>query len=168
MKNVGKIMNNFQCYIAVNSSSDEAKEVEVGDKIDIRLTNNTETSAEIVNINDEDNGNRVIVLKLTKEIGELINYRKITIDLIWWSASGLKVPNQAITERDGLNYVIRNRAGYTSELLVKVKEKGDNYSIVEPYSNEELKELGYSTEEVTSYKRIALYDEILINSTETQ
>ena len=37
MKNVGKIMNNFQCYIAVNSSSDEAKEVEVGDKIDIRF-----------------------------------------------------------------------------------------------------------------------------------
>ena len=68
-------------------------------------------------------------------------------------------------EKDGLNYVIRNRAGYQSELLVKVKEKGENYSIVEPYSNEELKELGYTTEDITSYKKISLYDEILINPT---
>ena len=58
---------------------------------------------------------------------------------------------------------MRNRAGYLSELLIKVSKKGEYYSIVEPYSNEELKELGYSSKEITSYKKISLYDEILIN-----
>lgn len=159
----GKVISNFACYIAVNSSSEEAKQAQVGNKIKIRLANNSETSAEIVNVKDEESGNRVIVLKLSEQIKELINYRKITLELIWWSASGLKVPNQAIIEKDGLNYVVRNRAGYRNELLVKVKEKGEKYSIVEPYSNEELKELGYSTQDITSYRKISLYDEILIS-----
>lgn len=158
----GKVINNFTCYIAVNSDTEDAKQAQVGNKIKIRLSNNAETTAEIVHINDEEDGNRVIVLKLNEQINELINYRKTTLSLIWWSASGLKVPNQAIIEKDGLNYVIRNRAGYTNELLVKVSAKGENYSIVEPFSNEELRELGYSTDDIVSYRKISLYDEILI------
>ena len=146
----GKVINNFVCYIAVISNSEEAKNAEEGDKIKLRLANNTEISAKIEMIKNEENGSNVIILKVTEQIEELINYRKTAVDLIWWSASGLKVPNQAIVEKDGLNYVVRNRAGYLSELLVKVDEKGENYSIVEPYSNEELKELGYSSEDITS------------------
>lgn len=159
----GKVIDNFGCYIAVNSESPEAMKAEIGDKIKVRLSNNSEVSVEIVNIKDEENGNRVLVLKLSEQIPELINYRKTTLDLIWWSSSGLKVPNKAIVEKDGLSYVVRNRAGYLNELLVKVTAKGDKYSIVEPYSNEELKELGYTTENIAAYKKISLYDEILIN-----
>lgn len=159
----GKVINNFGCYIATISDSEEAKNAEVGDRLKVRLANNSEISAQIENVKHEENGKCIIILKVTEQIAELINYRKTTFDLIWWSASGLKVPNQAILEKDGLNYVVRNRAGYLSELLVKVKEKSENYSIVEPYSNEELKELGYSSKDITSYKKISLYDEILIN-----
>ena len=159
----GKIINNFACYIATISNSEEAKKAKEGDKIKIRLANNTEIPAQIQMIKNEEDGSNLLIFKVTEQIEELINYRKTTVDLIWWSASGLKVPNQAIVEKDGLNYVVRNRAGYLSELLVKVEEKGENYSIVEPYSNEELKELGYSSAEITSYKKITLYDEILTN-----
>ncbi len=159
----GKVINNFGCYIATISDSEEAKNAEAGDRLKVRLANNSEISAQIENVKHEENGKCIIILKVTEQIAELINYRKTTFDLIWWSASGLKVPNQAILEKDGLNYVVRNRAGYLSELLVKVKEKSENYSIVEPYSNEELKELGYSSKDITSYKKISLYDEILIN-----
>ncbi len=159
----GKVINNFVCYIAVISNSEEAKKAEVDDRIKLRLANNTEISAKIEMIKNEEDGSNVIILKVTEQIEELINYRKTAVDLIWWSASGLKVPNQAIVEKDGLNYVVRNRAGYLSELLVKVAEKGEHYSIVEPYSNEELKEMGYSSTEITSYKKITLYDEILTN-----
>ena len=85
----------------------------------------------------KENNEIVIILKVQKQIEELINYRKITFDLIWWSASGLKVPNQAIVQENDLNYVIRNRAGYLSKILVKVKKQGDKYSIVDSYTNEE-------------------------------
>ena len=159
----GKVIDNFEGYIATISGSEEAKNAKVGDKVKVRLSNNAEIQAEITNIIEEENQERVIILKVQKQIEELINYRKITFDLIWWSASGLKVPNQAIVQENNLNYVIRNRAGYLSKILVKVKKQGDKYSIVDTYTAEELKKLGLSNAEISSYKKITLYDEILIN-----
>ena len=159
----GKVINNFSCYIATISSSEEALSTEVGAKVKVRLSNNVEVSVEITNIIKENDKEVVLILKLTEEIEELINYRKITFDLIWWSDTGLKVPNQAIAEENDLKYVVRNRAGYLSKILVKVTRQGEKYSIVEPYSTDELKELGFSNQEIASYKKISLYDEILLN-----
>lgn len=159
----GKVIDNFTCYIATISSSEEAKNAEVGKKIKIRLSNNTEVPVEITNIIKENDTEVVLILKIEKQIDELINYRKISFDLIWWDDSGLKVPNQAIVKENELDYVVRNRAGYLSKMLVKVKKKGEKYSIVETYTTEELKELGFSNEEIVKYKKIALYDEILLN-----
>lgn len=158
----GKVIDNFSCYIATITSSDEAKNAKVEDNVKVRLSNNMEVPAEIVHIIKED-GDIVIILKLTEQIEELINYRKITFDLIWWSASGLKVPNQAIVKIDELNYVIRNRAGYLNKILVKVKKQGEKYSIVEAYTSEELRELGLTDKEIGVYRKISLYDEVLIN-----
>ena len=158
----GKVIDNFSCYIATITSSDEAKNAKVEDNVKVRLSNNMEVPAEIVHIIKED-GDIVIILKLTEQIEELINYRKITFDLIWWSASGLKVPNQAIVKIDELNYVIRNRAGYLNKILVKVKKQGEKYSIVEAYTSEELRELGLTDKEIGFYRKISLYDEVLIN-----
>lgn len=102
-------------------------------------------------------------MKLNKQVEELIQYRKVTFNLIWWDAKGLKVPNQSIVKIDNLDYVIRNRAGYLSKILVKVKKQADKYSIVESYSSEELKELGFSDKDINNYKKISIYDEILVN-----
>ena len=158
----GKIIDNTYCYIATISNTEEAKNAEVGDKLRVRLPSGTEVSAEITYIlqNDED---RVLILKIQKGVEELISYRKISFDLIWWSETGLKVPNQAIVKENDLAYVVRNRAGYLNKLLVKVKREGEKYSIVEPYDTEELKELGFLNEEIISYKKISLYDEVIIN-----
>lgn len=158
----GKVIDNFSCYIATITSSEEAKQATVGQKVKVRLSSNTEISAQITNIIEE-NDERLIILKLNKQVKELINYRKITFDLIWWDATGLKVPNQAIVKENDLDYVVRNRAGYLSKILVKVKKQGDKYSVVDSYSNEELKEIGYTDTEIANYRKISLYDEILIN-----
>ena len=159
----GKVIDNFYCYIATITSSEGAKQAEVGDDVEVRLSNNVEVDAEITNIIKEDDGDIILILKLTEQIEELINYRKITFDLIWWNETGLKIPNQAIVNENDLNYVVRNRAGYLSKILVKVERQGDNYSIIDSYTTEELKELGLSEEEIVNYKRISLYDEVLIN-----
>jgi len=159
----GKVIDNFTCYIVTITSSDEAKQAQAGNKVKVRLSNNTEVSAEITNIIKEDSGEILLILKLDKQVEELINYRKVSFDLIWWYDSGLKVPNQAIVEVDGLNYVVRNRVGYLSKLLVNVTRKGEKYSIVEPYETDELKELGFTNKEILEYKKISLYDEILLN-----
>ena len=159
----GKIIDNTYCYIATISNTEEAKNAEVGDDVSIRLPSGLEVSAEITYILQEDNGDRVLILKIEKGVEELISYRKISFDLIWWRETGLKVPNQAIVKENDLAYVVRNRAGYLNKLLVKVKREGTKYSIVEPYDTEELKELGFSNEEIISYKKISLYDEVILN-----
>ena len=159
----GKVIDNFACYIATISSSEEAKQAEVGDDVKIRLSNNAEISAEITSISQENENEVLLILKVNEQIEELINYRKISFDLIWWDETGLKIPNEAIVEIDGLKYVVRNRAGYLNKILVNVTKQGEEYSIVQPYTTEELKELGLSNEEINSYRKISLYDEIILN-----
>lgn len=151
----GKIINNFECYIATSMNSDKAKESKVGDSVKLRLSNSEEITAQIDYIIEEDNS-RLIVFKINKGVELLTSYRKITFDVIWWSYSGLKVPNSSlIVEKspegslkkdENVYYIMRNRAGYTDKIIVKVLKQNDAYSIIRSYETSELKsELGYDS-----------------------
>lgn len=161
----GKVIDNFECYIATIVNSEEAKKAEVGDKIKIRLPNSKEVDAKIEYIQSETD-DVVIVLKIQECVEELISYRKITFDIIWWSASGLKVPNSAIIYENDLACVVRDRAGYLEKIYVKVLKQNDKYSIVSNYSSNELEELGYDSNFISNKKSISLYDEIIVKVTE--
>lgn len=157
-KESGKIIDNFECYIASIINSDLAKEnAKVGKKVTIRLSSQEETVATIEKIIEKDN-ERIVIFKINNLVEKLINYRKISFDVIWWSDEGLKVPNSAIITRGDLNYIVRNRAGYTDEVLIKVVRKNEKYSIIENYTATELKTM----EEVKASKTISIYDEILL------
>ena len=158
----GKIVNNFGCYIASVIRKRENQEMKVGTKAKIRLSSGQELDTEVSYVSEENN-EMVVIFKLNELPEELINYRKISFDIVWWSYSGLKVPNQAIAQENDKNYVVRNRAGYLSKLLVKVLKQNEKYSIVTTYTTDELKDMGYSNSEINSYKKITLYDEILLN-----
>lgn len=159
----GKIINNSKCYIVTISDSDETRNAKLDDKVKVRLSNNKVIDAKISYISQENEEETMIALEINKQIDELANYRKISFDLIWWSDSGLKVPNQAIVEENGLNYVVRNRAGYLSKIVVNIKRKNDKYSIVSNYDTDELKELGFTSDEIKSMKSISIYDELILN-----
>lgn len=158
----GKIVNNFYAYIACILSSDNAMNVKEGDNIKLRLSNNDEVPAVVTKISNFVNGEAVIIFKINKDVEYLINYRKISVDIIWWSASGLKVPNSVIINEGDKNYIIRSRIGYTDKIMVKVVKQNENYSIVENYSTQELKEMGYTTNQISSMKNISLYDEVIL------
>ena len=121
--------------------------------------------ASVEYISEQDNGKRLIVFKTTKCIDKLIDYRKISFDIIWWSADGLKVPNTSILKEEDKTYIIRKRVVYSDKIPVKVLKESKNYSIIENYTSLELKELGYTAEEINNAKTIGLYDEILLNAT---
>lgn len=160
---MGKIINNYQCYIIFNSKSNEAKNSKVGDTIKIRLQNSNVINATIENMINEEDKTKTITIKITKNIEDLISYRKISFDIIWWSEEGYKIPTEAIKEEDGKSYIIRNRNGYYDKMLIKILKQNDEYCIVEQYSAEELKELGFTNTQIYNMKNIALYDEILLN-----
>ncbi len=160
---MGKIVNNYETYIATILKSDEAKNATVNDKINLLLSSDNKITAKIVYKSEEDDGSILLVLKITDSIEELIAYRKISFDIIWWSIDGLKVPNDAILYDNGLSYVIRNRAGYLDKILVKILQQNDKYSIISNYSTEELLDLNYSNSEINNMKKITIYDEIMAN-----
>lgn len=111
----------------------------------------------------EEEDNIMLVFRINKSVEDLIAYRKISLDIVWWSYSGLKVPNSAIVEEDDLTYVTRNRTGYKDKILVKVNKQNQNYSIISNYTSEELRELGWTQDEIATRKVISLYDEVSIN-----
>lgn len=158
----GKVIDNFKCYMAITMNSKNAMQAEVGNSVELRISNNEECKAKIVQINEE-SGKRTIIFEMDRMTQDLINHRKIVVDVIWWDASGLKIPKQALTEENGLYYVIRNKSGIQTKLLVKVKKQTDKFAIIEPYETKELQELGYSSTEIRNYKKITNYDEIVIN-----
>lgn len=162
-KEAGKIVNNYECYVVVFLESNEAREANVGDSLTLRLSDTTEVNAEISYKREENSGKIMLIFKINKNVEELIAYRKISIDVIWWSYSGLKVPNSALIQDGELYYVIRNRTGYTDKILVKVLKQNQDYSIIENYETEELLDLGYTKEEISSMKSIGLYDEVSMN-----
>lgn len=159
----GKIINNFECYIATVLTSDQSKNARLGDKVKIILSNLEEITASISYIKIEEDDSRTIVFKITDHIEELIKYRKISFDIVWWKYSGWRVPNSAILTEEGKTYVIRNRAGYLDKILVKILRQNETYSILNRYTTEELKEMGYTAKEINNMPKISLYDEILIN-----
>lgn len=167
-KESAKIINNFECYIACILESKQAQETEVGKKIKLRLSNNKEVTSKIEYISKEDD-KVVIIFKIDEQVQEMISYRKVSFDIIWWSDSGKKVPNTALgKEQKGENevsYIVRTRNGYQDKILVKVLRQNDKYAIVDNYTSSELKELGYTSEEIKARKTLTLYDEILKNPT---
>ena len=145
-------------------SSDSSKNAEVGDEVKLRFYSGREVPAEVTYISNEDN-DRIVIFKVNQDVQYLISYRKISLDIIWWSDSGKKIPNESIAkEQKGDNevpYVIRTRDGYSDKIYVKILRSNDKYSIVTNYTKDELKELGFTTEEIKSTKTLTIYDEIL-------
>lgn len=140
--------------------------LQYGQTVTLRLSDAREIDADIEEIVQQESGEVMIIFKTNKAVEDLISYRKISIDVIWWSYSGLKVPNSAIIEEGIENYVIRNRTGYSDKILVNIKKQNKNYSIVTNYSTQELLELGWTREEIASKKSISMYDKIVVNPRE--
>lgn len=162
----GKIIDNYYAYIVTVLDSENAKNIEIGDSVKIRLPSGTETEATIEYKLKEDS-DYVLTLRIEENISELIEYRKISFSIIWWSDTGMKIPNSAISYENKNNneiaYVTRKRIEYEDKILIKILKSNDRYSVVTNYTSDELKELGYSSEEIRNMPNISIYDEILIN-----
>ena len=156
----GKVVNNYECYIATIIKKDQLHDIEQGDKLNLRLSNGDEISSSVEYVMEQTDDDVLVVFKISKDVEKLISNRKISFDIIFWQYSGYKVPNTAIIKENDLAYVVRNRAGYLTRVLVKVEKENDSYSIIDNYSSDELKEMGYNSSELNVSTKINMYDEI--------
>lgn len=165
VENKGKIVNNFISYVAVTSKSEEAQHAKLKQKVYLELPNGNVINARIVQINSNSEKSKTLILKINQGIEDLLIYRKVNFNVIWWNDSGFKIPNSSIVEINGLNYVIKTRNGYTNAVLVKLNNQSDYYSIVSNYSTSEIKELRGVMQGANT--TLTLYDELLTKPTET-
>lgn len=160
----GKVVNNFVCYIATCMKTEKADGAKVGDIVTLRLSNTKEIQAEIVFIKAENDGSKILVFKFKDQIEELIEYRKISFEIVWWKYSGFKISNSAITtDENDLSYISKESAGYSEKVLVKVLRQNETFSIVTNYKDEELHELGFSDDEISNMMDLKLHDEIILH-----
>ena len=124
----GKVVNNFESYIVTSMNTEKSMSANIGDKVLLRLSNSDEIEAEIIYLKDEEKS-RIIVFRIMDDVDELLEYRKISMDIVWWNYSGLKVSNSALIEENDRVYVERNKAGFTEKVLVKVLRQ-DRKSVV--------------------------------------
>lgn len=161
-ENKAKVINNFKCYIAVNFDSKEAKEAKEGTKISLRLSNQQEVKAEVYKIKDEGN-ERIVIFKITDGVEQLINYRKISLNVVWWKYSGLITPKTSILYENGKSYILLKKNVEFEKVLVEVKKENDNFCLIDDYSTEDLIEMGYTTKEINTMKKVKVYDEIMVD-----
>lgn len=92
-----KIINNFVCYIAVPMKSTEAYNAKLNDTVSLRFKNTADSliPATIEYISNEHDC-VLLVFKLNTNIEELTKYRKIGLDVVWWSSVGLKINKDTI------------------------------------------------------------------------
>lgn len=159
-KEKGKIIDNFNCYLGAFLNSEAAKKANIGQVVMITFASGKTFQAEVNYISEQDNGKKLIIFKIDNLPEELVEYRKISATITWWSYSGLKIPNSSIVEdKDGLKYVIRRKAGVDKKALIKILKANDKYSIISTYKTEEMKALGVDLE---NYVKITQYDAILV------
>ena len=171
-----KIVNNFECFIAIPMKSEKSKELELNSTVKLRFANMGDdyVKSTVVYISDEEDERRLVIFKVPTNTEELTKYRKINLELIWWSDTGLKIPNEAIryeTVIDSntnkkiatLPTVTTIESNYQDDVWVKVIRSTDKFSIVENYTDTELLEMGLTEEMIKGRSEIKMYDEIIVD-----
>lgn len=186
-KNKIKVVDNFECYIAVQMDSDEAKNVKLNDVVYLRFKNTGDllVTATVDCISKEDDS-VLLVFKVKSNVEELTKYRKIGLDVVWWRSTGLKVNKKAIYYSEvPVNINVENESGetvqinntmiklptikikktyYEDEVFVKILKKTDEYVIIDNYTDAELEEMGMQKSLINTRKTLKMYDEVLIIS----
>ena len=156
----GKVINNFNIYIATILDSLPAKQAENGKNVLITLASGEEVNATIHYTKVQDNGKVLIIFKINTLTDELRSYRKISFNITWWSFAGIKVPNDSILEDENHSkYVLRKNSAGTTKCYVKILKTNEKYSIISSYSVEDLTALGI---DISTYKGINVFDTIML------
>lgn len=167
-----KIINNFECYIAVPMYSKESKNAKLNDNVYLRFDNTGDEliSATVEYISEEKDA-RILVFKINTNVEELTKYRKINLDVVWWQDKGLKINKDAIKYVDVINAsgdivtmptVTIKKSSYTQDAFTKVIREAGDFAIINNYEDKELLGLGFSEEQIADRPTLKMYDEAIV------
>lgn len=156
-----KIVDNYNIYFLVKTKrGDNDQYIKQGTNYTIRiadLENKNICATLIKNIQNEECN--YSLFEIDNEIDDVIDYRKLSCEIVWNTFSGMAVPMNAIynNEEKGYSYVLMVYGADYVEVPVKILQSSDSIAIVENLTQEELNSIGYTKGFV-----LELYDELVI------
>ena len=156
-----KVVDNFGAYFLVKTScGDFDQYIKAGKQYKIRISDleNLSMYATLVS-NSTDNGYNYSLFKIDNEIDNLIDYRKLSCEVVWNTIEGMAVPLNSIytDEIEGYEYVLMVFGTDYVKVPVNIIAKSDSIAIVENASNEVYEKYNLDT----TFK-LELYDELVI------
>lgn len=156
-----KIIDNFSAYILVKThNTDNEQYIKIGKNYKIRISDleNKTLTARLKN-NIKDGEYNYSLFELDNELDDILDYRKLSCEVVWNTDSGMAIPLNAIHEDETMhyNYVLMVYGTDYIKIPIEIITKSDSIAIVENVDKEEYKKYGLDD----SFK-LELYDELII------
>lgn len=156
-----KIIDNFGAYFLVKTPSGKYDEyIKEGKNYKIRVSdfeNLVLTATLIKNINDS--GYNYSLFEIHNEIDSLVDYRKLSCEIVWNTIEGMAVPLNAIytDEVNNYPYVLMVYGTDYVKVPINIVSKSDSIALVENVDKEVYEKYNLDTTFI-----LELYDELVI------
>lgn len=152
---VGKLVTSSKWYFACAVTEEEAKRLEEGDRLTVRFSRDWsgQVSMKVERIGAPENGRVPVILSSTRYLSETTLLRRQTVELVFGSVTGIRVPKEAVrvvtktstdketgeTGQYTVTAVYAMVGARAEEKPVTILEEGEDYFLVEPapFSNPE-------------------------------
>lgn len=156
-----KIVDNFGAYLLVKTQAgDNDKFIKQGNRYKIRISDleNLTLTARLKK-NVSSNGYNYSLFEINNEIDKLVDYRKLSCEVVWNSINGMAVPLNSIytDEEQDYEYVLMVYGTEYKRILINIVAQSDSIAIVENVD----KSL-YQKYNLDSNFKLELYDELVI------
>ena len=156
-----KIVNNFNAYLLVKTPKGENDDyIKEGRTYSIRVADLENTTLRVkLTKNIVEGDYNYSIFEIHNEIDSLVDYRKLSCEVIWNTISGMAVPLNAIYHDDEQNYdyVLMVYGTDYKRVAVNIKRKSDSIAIVENVEKSVAESYGLDTSFV-----LEMYDELII------
>lgn len=156
-----KIVNNFNAYLLVKTPKGENDDyIKEGRTYSIRVADLENTTLRVkLTKNIIEGDYNYSIFEIQNEIDSLVDYRKLSCDVIWNTISGMAVPLNAIYHDDEQNYdyVLMVYGTDYKRVAVNIKRKSDSIAIVENVEKSVAESYGLDTSFI-----LEMYDELVI------
>lgn len=136
---LGKLITNSKWYFVCPLDEAVAARLTEGGSVTARFSRDWsgEVKMTVERIGAPENGRSAVVLSSTRFLSDVTLLRRQTVDLIFSSRSGIRVPAQAVRLEDGVTGVYV-QVGIKAEFKpVEILAQGEDYYLVQPQQEED-------------------------------
>ncbi len=156
-----KLIDNFSAYLLVKTQNkDNEQYIKIGRSYNIRISDleNKTLNARLKN-NIKEGEYNYSLFEIDNEIDDILDYRKLSCEVVWNTDTGMAIPLNAIHEDEIMQYkyVLMVYGTDYVKIPINIITQSDSIAIVENVDKDEYKK--YNLDD--SFK-LELYDELII------